>query len=128
MYNVASEELTSNHSSPMKLESSNCRKHSSFIAQMVQQYNNFTHNVKSHASGESRHSAREKKIPLLQRARCDPMQCAEDSSLQDESGAADFSEADRDAVEAKEDFGSAFSDFLSPPCRAQSTMVCTGKS
>ena len=42
----------------------------------------------------------------LAEARGDPVQNAKGSSLQKESGVADFSEADRDAVEATEDFWS----------------------
>ena len=39
-------------------------------------------------------------------ARCDPLQSARCDSLQEEGGVADFSEADRDAMEVMEDFWS----------------------
>ena len=48
-----------------------------------------------------------RRVPsTLGEARSDPLQCARGDSLQEEGGVTDFSEADRDAVEAREDFWS----------------------
>ena len=48
--------------------------------------------------------------------------------LQEEGEVADISEADRDAVEPREDFWSMSGEYLSPPCHAQRRIVCTEQS
>ena len=42
----------------------------------------------------------------------DPLRCVRDDSLQEEDGVADFSEADPDAMEAREDFQSVSWEFV----------------
>ena len=49
----------------------------------------------------------------------EPLQSARSDSVQEEGRVADFSEADRDGVEAREDFWSMSGEIcLLPPCRA----------
>ena len=62
-----------------------------------------THNVKSYAARESIYSTREE-YPLLGARRGVTSCSARGNSLQEEDGVADFSEADRGAMEAREDF------------------------
>ena len=59
--NVASEVPVKRFKS-RKLESSHCRKHASFLAQMVPGYKKVTHNVTPHATRESRWSTR-RRVP-----------------------------------------------------------------
>ena len=63
-----------------------------------------THNVKSHATRESSASTGGSTLFFGASARSD--------SLQEEGGVADFSEADCDAVEAREDFWSMSWEFV----------------
>ena len=59
---------------------------------------------------------------------CDPWQSTRSDSLQDESGNVDFSEADRDAMEAREDIRSMSRGiYLSPPRHIWRTNVCTDR-
>ena len=66
-----------------------------------------------------RHQSREREsfdageVPsVLSEARGDPLQCPRSDSLHEAGGGADFSEADRDAMELRKDFWSISGEFI----------------
>ena len=73
---------------------------------------------------ENRHSRRERSTFYFRLGEGWLLQSARDNSLQEEDGVADFSGADRDPLEAREDVW-RMSVFFSKPCGAQRTIVCT---
>ena len=70
-----------------------------------------THNVKPHTTRESTASTLGGETSTLGEARGDPLQSARGSSLPEE-GAVAVSAADRDAMEAREDFRSIFGEVI----------------
>ena len=89
------QKFMSTNSSPKKLESRCCRKHSHFLAQKAPSDKKVTHNVKPSATRESRAWTREEYPPLWARRGVTPLQCVRDNSLQEEESQT-FPEADRD--------------------------------
>ena len=71
---------------------------------MVPRSKNITHNVKPHATTESRASTWKEYPQLWARRGVTVLQCARGDSLQEEGVVADFSEVDRGAIEAREYF------------------------
>ena len=93
-----------------------CRNHQSFIAQMVQQYNNFTHNVKSHAGGEY--------PPLwVGRGVRDPKRSKEDNTWQDEKELQTLLKLIATPWKGGKLWNMCSEIFLSPSCRTQRTIV-----
>ena len=83
---------------------------------------------KPYAKKESIASTREGIPSTSGEARGGPWHCARIDSLQEEGGVADFSEADRDAMEARKDFWSLSGGFFPPPYHAQRTTFMHQKS
>ena len=95
---------------------------------MVPSDQKVTQNVKPYAKKESIASTREGIPSTSGEARGGPWHCARIDSLQEEGGVADFSEADRDAMEARKDFWSLSGGFFPPPYHAQRTTFMHQKS
>ena len=86
----------------MKLESTSCRNQTNFLAHGTLRQGHVQRQALRHQRIKSFDA--EGAPSTLGEARSDPLQSARDDSLQEECGVADTSEADRDAMDAREDF------------------------